>query len=60
MQLPDVREQITRQGIEVSVEGPREFAARIREETAQWAKVIESAGVRARWRCISCLARLRE
>lgn len=46
MQLPDVREQITRQGLEVSVRGPREFAARIREETALWAKVIKTAGIK--------------
>lgn len=46
MQLPDVREQITRQGLEVSLDGPREFAARIRQETALWAKVIKSAGIR--------------
>lgn len=46
MQLPDVREQMTRQGLDVSVHGPREFAAQIREETALWAKVIKSAGIR--------------
>ena len=46
MQLPDVREQMTRQGLDVSVQGPREFAAQIREETALWAKVIKSAGIR--------------
>lgn len=46
MQLPDVREQMTRQGLDVSVHGPREFAAQIREETALWAKVIKSAGIK--------------
>lgn len=46
MQLPDVREQMTRQGLDVSVHGPREFAAQVREETALWAKVIKSAGIR--------------
>jgi tripartite-type tricarboxylate transporter receptor subunit TctC len=37
---------MTRQGLEVALEGPREFAAQIREETALWAKVIKSAGIR--------------
>jgi tripartite-type tricarboxylate transporter receptor subunit TctC len=46
MQLPDVREQIMRQGLEVAVQGPAEFAAQIREETAIWAKVIRNAGIR--------------
>lgn len=46
MQLPDVREQMTRQGLEVSVKRPREFAAQMKEETALWAKLIKSAGIK--------------
>jgi tripartite-type tricarboxylate transporter receptor subunit TctC len=46
MQLPDVREQIVRMGLDVAVQGPAEFAAQIREETAVWAKVIRTAGIR--------------
>lgn len=46
MQLTDVREQITRQGLEVSVRGAREFAAQMKEETAVWSKVIRSAGIK--------------
>ncbi|HKA42643.1 MAG TPA: tripartite tricarboxylate transporter substrate binding protein [Burkholderiales bacterium] len=46
LELPDVRDQIERQGLEVSVSGPREFAARIREETATWARVVEAAGIK--------------
>jgi tripartite-type tricarboxylate transporter receptor subunit TctC len=47
LRWPDVREQIERQGLEVSVKGPKQFAARISEETAMWAKVIEVAAIKA-------------
>ena len=46
VQFPDVREQYFRQGLEVVVKGPAEFAAQIKEETAIWAKVIKEAGIR--------------
>lgn len=46
MALPDVREGISRQGIEVAVKGPKEFAELIRRETEVWAKVIETAGIK--------------
>lgn len=46
LQSPDVKEQITRQGLEVSVKGPKEFAAHIKEETAVWARVIRTAGIK--------------
>ena len=46
MQLPDVKEQIARQGLEVIVKGPGQFAAQIRNETAVWAKVIKAAGIK--------------
>jgi len=46
MQLPDVREQMARLGVEAAVKPRREFAAQIRQETAQWAKVIKAAGIR--------------
>ena len=45
MQLPDVREHMTRQGLEVSLRGPREFAAQMKDETAVWAQVIKSARI---------------
>ena len=45
MQLPDVREQMTRLGLEVALMPRREFAAQIRKETAIWAKVIKAAGI---------------
>lgn len=46
MQLPDVKEQIARQGLEVSVKGPVEFAAHMRKETEVWAQVIKAAGIK--------------
>lgn len=46
MQLPDVKEQIARHGLEVSVEGTKAFAARIRQETILWTDVIKSAGIK--------------
>lgn len=47
LEMPDVKEAITRQGLEVAVKGPQEFAQHIRNETAVWAKVIKSAGIKA-------------
>ena len=46
MRLADVQEHMARLGVEVALKGRREFAAQIREETAQWAKVIKTAGIR--------------
>lgn len=47
MQLPDMREQIARQGLEIALKDPKEFAERIRQETVAWAKVVKAAGIRA-------------
>ena len=46
LDLPDVREAIMRQGLEVAVKGAEEFAAQIRQETAVWALVIKQAGIK--------------
>ena len=43
---PDIIEKLTRQGVEPYYHGPRQFAARIREEIPKWAKVIKDAGMR--------------
>jgi tripartite-type tricarboxylate transporter receptor subunit TctC len=45
MRLPDVQEHMARLGVEVVIKAQREFAAQIRQETAQWAKVIKAAGI---------------
>ena len=44
--LPDVKEAISRQGLEVAVKGPKEFADQIKSETEVWARVIKAAGIK--------------
>jgi tripartite-type tricarboxylate transporter receptor subunit TctC len=44
---PDVRERLATLGFEPIAGTPQEFADRIRQEIAQWAKVIKSAGIKA-------------
>lgn len=46
LQLADVREQYSRQGLEVEVKGPEQFAAQIKAETEVWAKVIKAGRIR--------------
>lgn len=46
MQLPDVRKALENRGLEITVRGPQEFEAQIKEETATWEKVIRSAGIK--------------
>jgi tripartite-type tricarboxylate transporter receptor subunit TctC len=43
---PDVRERLATLGFEPIAGTPKEFADRIRQEIAQWAKVIRSAGIK--------------
>ena len=45
--IPDVRERLRDIGMEVIGNSPAEFAAVIRAETPQWAKVIKDAGIAA-------------
>ena len=45
--LPDVAEQLGRQGLEVETSTPAELAARIKTETHTWAEVIKLAGIKA-------------
>ena len=45
--MPDVRKQLSDIGMEVIANSPAEFAAAIRAETPQWAKVIKDAGIAA-------------
>ncbi len=44
---PDVRSLMAPQGLEAQTSTPQELAARIRAETATWAEVIQSAGIKA-------------
>jgi tripartite-type tricarboxylate transporter receptor subunit TctC len=43
---PDIVEKLARQGVEPYYYGPRQFAARVREEIPKWAKVIKDTGIR--------------
>jgi tripartite-type tricarboxylate transporter receptor subunit TctC len=47
IKLPDVQEALSRQGLDESPLGPAEFAARIKKETAVWARLIKDAGIHA-------------
>jgi tripartite-type tricarboxylate transporter receptor subunit TctC len=46
LDLPDVKEAIMRQGLEVAVKGPQQFGDQIRRETNVWAAVIRQAGIK--------------
>ena len=43
--LPDVRDLLTREGAQVVGSSPEEFAALIRNETANWGKAVQRTGV---------------
>jgi tripartite-type tricarboxylate transporter receptor subunit TctC len=43
---PEVREFFAKQGADVETSTPEEFAARIKNEKAQWAEVIKASGAR--------------
>jgi tripartite-type tricarboxylate transporter receptor subunit TctC len=44
--MPDVRKQFAETGLEPIANSPAEFAAAIKNETPQWAKVIKDAGIK--------------
>ncbi len=43
--IPEVKERLTAEGVEVVNQTPEEFAAVIKRELVQWAKVIKAAGI---------------
>jgi tripartite-type tricarboxylate transporter receptor subunit TctC len=45
LQLPDVRENLIKQGLIPSTSTPQELAALIRTDLARWSKVIQDAGI---------------
>ena len=47
LQLPDVKEALSRQGLDESPMDPVQFAAQIKNETALWAKLIKDVGIHA-------------
>ncbi len=46
LQLPDVREQISRTGADPVGNTPEQFAAHIKTEIAMWGKVVKAAGIK--------------
>ena len=47
LQMPDVRQTLTNQGLEVRTSSADEFGAYIKSEFVKWAKVIKDAGISA-------------
>ncbi len=45
--IPDVRRRLEELGLDVIGSSPAEFAALIKTEIPQWAKVIKDAGIKA-------------
>jgi len=46
MQLPEIEQRLSRLGLWIDLRGPKEFAARIKAETAKWAKLLKEAGIK--------------
>ena len=46
MQVPDVRERFSQQGIDPETSTPEQFAQLVREEYARWTKVIRTSGIK--------------
>src|SRR6185436_4803038 len=46
LNMPEVRERLTAQGLNVVASTPREFAAHIKAETAKYARVIKQVGIK--------------
>lgn len=47
LRVPDVREQMARQGLDPIGSSPAEFAAHLQRETTKWARVVKDAGIKA-------------
>lgn len=45
--LSDVQQAMSRQGLEAETSSPQQLSERIKAETAMWAEVIKSAGIKA-------------
>jgi tripartite-type tricarboxylate transporter receptor subunit TctC len=46
LNLPDVKQRLSEQGAEPAPSTPEEFGRLIRSDTAKWAKVIKSTGMK--------------
>jgi len=47
VQLPNVREQLTKMGFEIVPNTPEQYAAFLREENVKWGKVVKDLGLKA-------------
>jgi tripartite-type tricarboxylate transporter receptor subunit TctC len=47
LNMPEIREILFRQGLDVAATTPQAFGAYIKSETAKWAKVIKASGAKA-------------
>jgi len=47
VQLPNVREQLTKMGFEIVPNTPEQYATFLREENVKWGKVVKDLGLRA-------------
>ncbi len=47
IQLPEVRDAMAKQGLELSIDTPQAFAETIRTETATWADLIRKMNIHA-------------
>ena len=47
LRVPEVNEQLTGLGAEISGAGPQEYGAMIRAELAKWPKVVAAAKIKA-------------
>jgi tripartite-type tricarboxylate transporter receptor subunit TctC len=48
MSLPQVKERLTEIAVEITASTPEEYAQRLREEMAVWAKVVQAAGLKGK------------
>jgi tripartite-type tricarboxylate transporter receptor subunit TctC len=47
LNMPNVKEQLFRSGLDVSPSTPKEFGAYIKSEMAKWSKVVKASGAKA-------------
>lgn len=47
VQLPNVREQLTKMGFEIVPNTPEQYAGFLRDETVKWGKVVKDLGLKA-------------
>lgn len=45
--MPDVREALSRQGMEVVTSTPAQLGARMKSEAARWSHLVKAAGIKA-------------